>query len=335
MNCTRENSLELNQIENEIVNEIVSEKTMITFVRQVLTLARISNLPTVWTNVSVAWAVNATASDSFKIMPEFGGLGFFDFEIFVFLITGASLVYAGGCTLNDAFDQEFDRVHNPTRPLSHGSISPQTVWILGFFELLVGAILLINLAGCEKNWVIALLISVIFYDYIHKKWIGGIVVMGTCRLFLWLTAASAGNNTELAPQTWIWGIALTAYIIGISLFARGESKKEEFSSRYSILLLFSSPLLALAFLIYWNQLDPIRVFLCNATGLLIAWIAFSSIILMKEEKKGAIGSGVSRLLAGICALDATAVSLYVPILIAPVLCCLSIAVLLQKKFAAT
>ena len=331
MNCTRENWFESNQIQNEIV----SEKIMITFARQVLTLARISNLPTVWTNVSVAWAINATASDSLKIMPEFAGLVFFDWKIFVVLITGASLVYAGGCTLNDAFDQKFDREHNPTRPLPNGSITPQTVWMLGFIELIVGAILLITFAGCEKNWVIALLLSVIFYDYIHKKWIGGIVVMGTCRLFLWLAAASAGNNAELAPQTWIWGIALTAYIIGISFFARGESKKDPISSRYSIILLFSSPLLALAFLIYWNQLDPIRVFLCNATGLLIAWIAFSSIILIKEEKKGAIGTGVSRLLAGICALDATAVSLYVPILIAPVLCCLSIAILLQKKFAAT
>ena len=93
--------------------------------------------------------------------------------------------------------------------------------------------------------------------------------------------------------------------------------------------------MALALLVYWNQLDPIRVFLCNLTGLLVAWIAFSSILLMREEKKGAIGQGVSRLLAGICALDATALSFYAPRLIAPCLCCLSIAVLMQKKFAAT
>jgi hypothetical protein len=93
--------------------------------------------------------------------------------------------------------------------------------------------------------------------------------------------------------------------------------------------------MALALLVYWNQLDPIRVFLCNLTGLLVAWIAFSSILLMREEKKGAIGKGVSRLLAGICALDATALSFYAPSLIAPCLCCLSIAVLMQKKFAAT
>ncbi len=320
---------------SQIQNEFKGREMVNPFLHQILVLARISNLPTVWTNVLVAWAINETASQSIKMMPEFTGLGFFEWEIFVFLIIGASLIYAGGCTLNDAFDQRFDEVHNPARPLPNGSITPKTVWIIGFLEMIVGAIILVGLAGCEKNWVIALLVLVIFYDYIHKKWIGGIVVMGGCRLFLWLVAASAGGNTDLSPQTWLWGGTLSFYIIGISLFARGESKKEEISSRYPILLLFSSPLLALALLIYWNQLDPIRVFLCNSTGLLIAWIAFSSITLMREEKKGSIGSGVSRLLAGICALDATAVSLYVPILIAPILCCLSIAVILQKKFAAT
>ena len=159
--------------------------------------------------------------------------------------------------------------------------------------------------------------------------------MGLCRLFLWLTAATASGISGIAPQTWIWGIVLTGYIIGISLFARGESKKEETPKQFSILLLFGAPLTALAGLVYWNQLDPVRVFLVNIVGLLIGWIAYSSVMIMKEPKKGAIGLGVSRLLAGICAIDATAICFYSPILITPVLCCLSVAFLMQKKFAAT
>jgi 4-hydroxybenzoate polyprenyltransferase len=175
----------------------------------------------------------------------------------------------------------------------------------------------------------------LIYDIIHKKWAGGIIVMGLCRLFLWLTAASSSGISDIAPQTWIWGIVLTGYIIGISLFARGESKKEETPKQISILLLFGAPLTALAGLVYWNQLDPVRVFLINIVGLLIGWIAYSSVLIIKEQKKGAIGIGVSRLLAGICALDAVAICFYSPILITPVLCCLSVAVLMQKKFAAT
>ena len=305
------------------------------FLHQAFTLARVSNLPTVWTNVLAAWAINATASPTFKIMPEVLDLTFFDWWTFAYLAIGASLIYAGGCTLNDAFDQNFDQAHNPKRPLPSGSISSKAVWILGSLELLFGVILMVTLAGCEKTWVLALVASVVFYDYIHKRWAGGILIMGACRFFLWIAAASAGGKAQLAPQTWIWATVLAVYIIGISWFARGESKKEKEPVKYSIILLFSSPLIALAFLVYWNQLDPIRVFLCNLTGLLVAWIAFSSVLLMREGKKGAIGTGVSRLLAGICALDATALSFYAPSLIAPSLCCLSIAVLMQKKFAAT
>lgn len=308
---------------------------MKTFLHQVLTLARVSNLPTIWTNVLAAWAVNTTASPTFKIMPEVIGFAFFNWSTFAYLAVGASLIYAGGCTLNDAFDQNFDQNHNPKRPLPSGTISPKTVWVLGSAELILGAFLMIALAGCEKNWVFALLASVVFYDYIHKKWVGGILVMGACRFFLWLAAATTAGQTELAPQTWIWALVLAFYIIGISWFARGESKQRKEPVQYSIILLFSSPLLALAFLVYWNQLDPIRVFLCNLTGLLVAWIAFSSVLLIREGKKGAIGTGVARLLVGICALDATVLSFYAPSLIAPSLCCLSIAVLMQKRFAAT
>ena len=308
---------------------------MISFLHHAFTLARISNLPTVWTNVLAAWAINATASSTFKIMPEVCNFTFFDWSTFAYLLIGSSLIYAGGCTLNDAFDQDFDQAHNPKRPLSSGSISAQTVWILGSVELIMGGFLLVTVAGCEKTWVLALIASVLFYDFIHKKWAGGIIIMGGCRFFLWLTAATAAGKSALAPQSLIWASVLASYIIGISWFARGESQKKTEPVQYSIILLFCSPLVALALLVYWNQLDPIRVFLCNVTGLLVAWIAFSSIVMMREEKKGAIGKGVSRLLAGICALDATALSFYAPSLIAPCLCCLSIAVLMQKKFAAT
>ena len=91
---------------------------MKSFLHQAFTLARVSNLPTVWTNVLAAWAINATASSTFKIMPEVCDFAFFDWNTFVYLLIGSSLIYAGGCTLNDAFDQDFDQAHNPTTPIA-------------------------------------------------------------------------------------------------------------------------------------------------------------------------------------------------------------------------
>lgn len=283
----------------------------------------------------VAWTISETASQSLKGIPTVSDLSFFNWSIFTFLIIGGSLVYAGGCTLNDAFDKKYDEKYNPLRPIPKGSIKLNEVWILGITELVIGSTSLILGAGCSPIWVCALVFAVIIYDIVHKKWIGGIFVMGSCRLFLWLSAATASGSTDISPQTWIWGIVLTSYIVGISFFARGEAKGEKSTNHYSILLLFGSPMIALAALIYWNQLDPVRVFLANIVGLLTGWIAFSSVLIVKQHKKGSIGIGVSRLLAGICAVDATAVCFYSPILTAPSLCCLSLAVLLQKKFAAT
>jgi 4-hydroxybenzoate polyprenyltransferase len=237
--------------------------------------------------------------------------------------------------LNDAFDEKFDRRYNPERPLPSGRISPRTVWGLGLIELGIGASLLILGAKCSVLWVLLLLGTVVIYDYLHKKWAGGFILMGGCRLFLWLAAATTGGLNDLAPQTWIWGLALFVYVMGISLFARGESQKQEAPARLAILFLFSSPLLALSGLIHWHQIDPIRQTLINLTGLLVAWIVFRSIQEMRSSRTGAIGVGVSRLLAGICAVDAVAVSFYLPALVVPCLCCVSLAHLLQKRFAAT
>ena len=305
------------------------------FFNQALTLARVSNLPTVWTNCLAAWGINAVASSSFFGIPLWGQLEFLNPSTLSALLVGASLVYAGGCTLNDAFDEEFDNRYNPERPLPSGRISSRTVWTLGLLELGFGAGLLIFGAHCSVHWIALLILVVIAYDYLHKKWTGGFVLMGACRLLLWLGAATAGKMDAVAPQTWIWGLALFVYVMGISLFARGESQKRKTPARLSILLLFSSPLLALAGLIYWHQIDPVRQTLVNGTGLLVAWIAFRSIQVMRSSRDGAIGEGVSRLLAGICAVDAVAVSFYLPALSAPCLCCVTLALLLQKRFAAT
>ena len=171
------------------------------FLNQALTLARVSNLPTVWTNCLAAWGINAVASSSFFGIPLWGQLEFLNPSTLSALLLGASLVYAGGCTLNDAFDEEFDNRYNPERPLPSGRISSRTVWTLGLLELGFGAGLLIFGAHCSAHWIALLILVVIAYDYLHKKWTGGFVLMGACRLLLWLGAATAG---AMAAPLWRW-----------------------------------------------------------------------------------------------------------------------------------
>tara|TARA_E500000178_G_scaffold339929_1_gene382050 strand:- start:450 stop:1256 length:807 start_codon:yes stop_codon:yes gene_type:complete len=268
-------------------------------------------------------------------MPALSTFNVWDDSTLGLLIVGASLLYIGGCTLNDAVDHNFDAQHNPHRPIPSRALTATAVWVIGIIELALGAWVMIEGARCSSLWVSLLLVALVAYDLAHKKWNGSFILMGCCRLFLWVAAATAGGMTFIAPQTWAWGIALMAYVMGITLHARGEATDRVHAHRVSILLLFATPLLALMALVYWNNLDPIRVFLVNLSGLLAAWIAMRAILRMREGEPGCIGAGVSRLLSGICALDATVLAFVAPILVGPVILGVSFAQMLQKKFAAT
>ena len=166
--------------------------------------------------------------------------------------------------------------------------------------------------------------------------------MGGCRSLLWISAGTAASGMSPAPMLYVWAIAVGLYVVGISWFARNESKSraqeeenENLWERIPIVLLFIVPLIALGYLILWNNLDSIRVFLANVVGLLAGGVAFFAILQMRKPEDGAIGKGVSRLLAGICAVDATALSFHAPLLVGPCVLLGAIAHILQKRFAAT
>ena len=115
--------------------------------------------------------------------------------------------------------------------------------------------------------------------------------MGGCRrLFYGLPPRQPVNSRNLLLKLAL-GADSFAYVMGISMYAKGESQKREAPARVSIVFLFSSPLLALAGLIHWHQIDPIRQTLINLTGLFAAWIAFRSIMEMRSGRDGAIAKG--------------------------------------------
>jgi len=305
------------------------------FLRNLLTLGRISNLPTVWTNCLAAWTVNAFASPIVREMPNpIEDLSLLAWGQLGWLLIGASLLYVAGCTLNDAFDQGFDKQYNPQRPIPSGEMKPMAVWLAGFAELIAGSLILLEFAEVSKIWLVALTVAILAYEAVHKKWSGGVWIMGSCRFFLWLAAASAAN-ASLAPLTISWAGIIAFYVVGISLFARGEATGGSGENRLPILLLFGAPLFALALLVYWNNLPPTAKFATNVAGLVSVWLAYTAVQRMRTGEKGCIGQGVSRLLAGIAACDATAMGLVSPSLAYACLACIPIAFLMQKKFAAT
>ena len=111
------------------------------YLRTLLLLGRVSNLPTVWSNCLAGWLL--------------GGAGAFD--TLAVLGVGATLLYWAGMFLNDALDVQFDHRHRPERPIPSGAIREGAVWqwglsflVLGFLAVLVA---LLPLLGSLRAWL--------------------------------------------------------------------------------------------------------------------------------------------------------------------------------------
>lgn len=177
--------------------------------QQILTLARVPNIPTVWSNVLMAWVL--AGGDSAR------------WPALILAMTAGSAVYAGGCTLNDTFDARWDREHKPERLIPSGAVAERNAWILGIMEMTASLALLI-LLGRDTWWLPLLLVTAILvYDFRHKNNPWSVVVMGACRALLILTAAGIAGNWKV-PLVLLAAGVMWIYIIALSLLARRESR---------------------------------------------------------------------------------------------------------------
>lgn len=172
--------------------------------RSYLLLARISNLPTVWTNVLAALLVAGGPLQSF--VPAAAAM---------------SLFYMGGMFLNDAFDAPFDAAHREDRPIPAGEVSRTEVFAVGFALLLAGEMLLARLPHPVPAlaWGLALAAAITFYDFRHKgRWFGP-VVMGLCRALIYCIAAAGATGAVGVPVV-IAAVVMGSYIIALTVVAK-------------------------------------------------------------------------------------------------------------------
>jgi len=246
-------------------------------------LARASNLPTVWSNVLAGWLISGQSWH--------GGL--------VWTLIGGTFAYAGGCTLNDAFDAGWDRRHRPGRPIPSGAVSERAVWWLGGGELGVGAALML-VGGCAWPVVLAMVLAILWYDWWHKRSAWSVVPMGLCRVFLGWAAASMGGGWWPVDAVAAWWLAgLFCYIVGLTLVARREATGGAVS--WGGLSLVLVPLLGAGVvnrLVGADFRDFLFVGFLYGLG---AWRV--GMILWDRANPGRIGHAVARMLAGIVVVD--------------------------------
>ena len=155
-----------------------------------LRLGRVSNLPTVWTNVVAGTVLGGGSLRG--VVPT---------------AIAMSLFYVGGMYLNDAFDREIDARERPERPIPAGHVTAAEVFLVGFGLLGAGLLLLVGLVlfGAAKAGAIgagALLGgTIVLYDVWHKQNPVSPIVMGLCRVLVYLSAALATGGL-LGANAW-------------------------------------------------------------------------------------------------------------------------------------
>jgi 4-hydroxybenzoate polyprenyltransferase len=168
--------------------------------RDYLLLARVSNLPTVWTNVAAGLAAGRAPFDA-GVVPA----------------VSASLFYVGGMFLNDAFDAPFDAVARPDRPIPSGRVSRREAFAAGAALLVAGDLILLAAPNARPaaGAGAVLAAAIVFYDARHKNRWYGPAVMGLCRALVYVLAAAA--TATVAPAVlvaagviWLYVVALTA-----------------------------------------------------------------------------------------------------------------------------
>jgi 4-hydroxybenzoate polyprenyltransferase len=245
-----------------------------------LRLGRVSNLPTVWTNVLAATAL--AGAD-----PWTGRT--------VVVLLAMTLFYIGGMYLNDAFDREVDARERPTRPIPSGEISPATVFMAGFSTLSFGVVLM-SLYGLTAGIAgLVLAGAIIAYDMKHKGNSISPIIMGSCRALVYIGSALVASGT-VPTAVLVGAFALTAHVVGLTYAAKQESLDR--IDRLWPLAVLVLPLLAGS-----------SALAAGALGIAL-WIALSvayvlAIVLLKRRSQpGAVPRAVASLIAAISLVDA-------------------------------
>ncbi|GAB3013199.1 UbiA family prenyltransferase [Bowmanella dokdonensis] len=259
--------------------------------RTFLTLARASNLPSVWTNVLVGGSLGLVAASGLPVWQ------------WIMLLVAMSAFYTGGMLQNDACDATWDKQHANPRPIAQGLADRQTVAWLAMACFAMGMLLLVVLTWVQggREVVSALILGGLLtatiwtYNRWHKEQPHCAWLMGLCRVQLYLA-----SGILLGQASWLLlacALILATYIAAVTYLARDEHLAPTAMSvrRHWPLLLLFGPLALSAMDPGWLYYALALVF-CTW----IAWHFIQVLVVRRAPPRKLIGA----LLAAISLIDA-------------------------------
>ncbi|MFU8780801.1 MAG: UbiA family prenyltransferase [Kiritimatiellia bacterium] len=251
-----------------------------------LRLARISNVPTIVSNVLAGAALAGLWEQGISgmYMPQWGSV--------LLIVLTMALFYTAGMYLNDYFDFRIDCRERPERPLPSGVLSRTTVLVCvcGYFAAGLVALAMVRPQALVPG---VLLIGVIvLYDYWHKQNRLGHWVMALARSLVYVTTFVALAGMHVWPLIWA-AVAMLFYVAGLTYIARNETRND--------------------FRRYWPVgflVLPVLYFCWQTAGVFLlvpvvfsVWCGWALWFVYRRTGKS-IGGGIVRLIAGIALLDA-------------------------------
>lgn len=247
-----------------------------------LRLGRISNIPTVWTNV-IAGAV--ISGGTFRVADV------------VLIGVAMSAFYVGGMYLNDYFDREIDARERPSRPISAGDITAGAVSTIGFGLLGMGVLLVAPFGLPAVAWGVLLAGAIVLYDIWHKGNTFSPVIMGLCRALVYLGAGAAMSG-GISGALIVGAFALACHVVGLTYAAKQENLNQ-------IGRLWPLAILAVPMLIALPVITDSWLIALSFSVLALADV-FALRLLVRRSTLDAVPRAVSSLIAAICLVDALA-----------------------------
>jgi 4-hydroxybenzoate polyprenyltransferase len=245
-----------------------------------LKLGRVSNVPTVWTNV-LAGTVLA------------GGNALSARTCIVAL--AMSLLYIGGMFLNDYCDRNVDAVERPQRPIPAGEISERIVASIAAALLAAGVALAATFGFVAGAAGLGLVLAILGYDVFHKRTPLAPVIMGLCRALVYCTAAAAAVGS-VSGTVGVAAAAILAFTAGLTYAAQRESL-DQIGNMWPLLLLAAPMIVALPAL--RNGIVAVLIYL----GLVVC-VGYGVYLLARLPVLGSVPRAVGCLIAGISLVDA-------------------------------
>ena len=256
-----------------------------------LRLGRVSNLPTVWTNTLAGIVLAGGQAGDPRTGP---------------LMLALSLFYVAGMYLNDAYDAEYDARERPERPIPSGRVSAETVFTAGFGMMALGLALLAwagygVAGGTELAPVmggLGLGAAIVLYNRRHKDNPLSPVLMGLCRVLVYVTAGLA-VVPDLPTSLWLGASLLLCYLIGLTYVAKQETLGEV-RNLWPLLFLAVPAVYAIA-----GALESPTVAVLAAGFVL--WVGVA-LWFLRRRRPGDVPRAVVSLIAGIALLDAVLIA---------------------------